>query len=174
MKITILIAFTVLLAVTSVAQPINVKTGLWETTATSQVSGMPPIPAEALARLTPDQRAKMEQAMGGGGGPRTTTMKSCVTQEMLDKALNFGDNKDQNCKRTLVSSSATKQEIHMECAHGQDKTTSDIHFEAVDRTTVKGTMTMNSAAQGGRGMSMKVDFSSKYLGADCGDVGKAH
>ena len=62
----------------------------------------------------------------------------------------------------------------MECANGQNKTTSDIHFEAVDSTTVKGTMSMNSAAQGGRGMSMKVDFSSKYLGADCGDVGKAH
>jgi len=172
MKITILLALTILLAVTSVAQPMNVKTGLWETTATTQMSGMPPIPAEALARLTPEQRAKMEQAMGGG--PRTTTTKSCLTQEMLDKALNFGDNKDQNCKRTLVTSSATKQEIHMECTHGPNKTTFDIHFEAVDTTTVKGTMTMNSAAQGGRGMSMKADFSSKYLGADCGDVGKAH
>jgi hypothetical protein len=32
-------------------------------------------------------------------------------------------------------------------------------------------MVMN-AGQGGRGMSTKMEFTSKWLGADCGDVGQ--
>ncbi|HTE88846.1 MAG TPA: hypothetical protein VK639_07845 [Terriglobales bacterium] len=44
-------------------QPLNVKTGLWETTTTRITSGEIPIPAEMLARLTPEQRAKMEARM---------------------------------------------------------------------------------------------------------------
>jgi len=37
---------------------LNVKTGLWEMTV--QLHGLPPIPNDALARLPPAQRAKME------------------------------------------------------------------------------------------------------------------
>src|SRR5271170_8464285 len=39
-------------------QPLDVKLGLWETTWTSQSAGQVPIPPEAMANLTPEQRAK--------------------------------------------------------------------------------------------------------------------
>jgi len=42
---------------------LNVRPGLWEMMVLGEGSGMPPIPAEALARLTPEQRAKFEAAM---------------------------------------------------------------------------------------------------------------
>jgi hypothetical protein len=40
---------------------LDVKLGLWETTNTFQTSGMPQvnIPPDALARMTPEQRAKV-------------------------------------------------------------------------------------------------------------------
>jgi hypothetical protein len=51
-------------------QPLDVKLGLWESTTTMEHSGAPPIPAEVLARLSPEQRA-----MECGAG----TMKSSGT-----------------------------------------------------------------------------------------------
>ena len=51
------------------------------------------------------------------------------------------------------------------------KTIGDFQYEAINRETVKGSMVMTSG-EGGRGMNMKMEFNSKWLGADCGDVGK--
>ena len=57
--------------------PPNIKTGLWEMSETHTMTGMPPmsIPPEALARMTPEQRAQMEEHMKNsmGGGPKTTS-----------------------------------------------------------------------------------------------------
>ena len=152
--------------------PMDVKLGLWESTVTTQM-GMPALPAELLAKLTPEQRAKMEAAMQGrgGGGSRTDSTKHCMTKETLSEALSLGENKSQNCKRTLVSSTGAKQVIHVECASATMTTSGDLQFEAVNRETIKGSMVMN-AGQGGRGMSTKMEFTSKWLGADCGDVGQ--
>ena len=38
------------------ATPLNVQPGLWETTSVTERSGMPPIPADALAKMPPEQR----------------------------------------------------------------------------------------------------------------------
>lgn len=152
--------------------PMDVKLGLWESTVTTHL-GMPALPAELLAKLTPEQRAKMEAAMQGrgGGSPRTDTTRHCITKETLNQALSFGENKSQNCRRTLVSSTGAKQVVHVECTTAAITTSGDLEFEAVDRETIKGSMVMN-AGQGGRGMSTKMEFTSKWLGADCGDVGQ--
>jgi len=152
--------------------PMDVKLGLWETTVTSQMSGMPSIPAEALAKLTPEQRAKMEAGMQGrgGGSSRTTTAKHCVTKETLNGPLAFVNDKDQNCKRTVVSSTGAKQDIHMECTSGGIQTSSDLHVEKVDREAIKGSM-VTSTGGSGRGISVKMEFYSKWLAEDCGDVG---
>ena len=155
--------------------PMNVKLGLWETTVSNAMRGMPPIPAEVLAKMTPEQRQRMEAAMaaraGSSGSPQT--YKSCLTKEALEKALSFGDDRNHNCKRTLVSSSASKQDIHMECGNEKVTTTGDLHFEALTPEMVKGTLTLTSTGAGaGMGMNIKSEFSSKWLGPDCGDVGK--
>ena len=44
-------------------QPLDVKTGQWESTMTGQTTGMPPIPDDVLNRMTPEQRAKIQAAM---------------------------------------------------------------------------------------------------------------
>jgi hypothetical protein len=150
--------------------PMNVKLGLWETTLTNQTDISSLVPPEALAKMPPEQRAKMEAAMQGRGGPRTSTTKRCVTKDTMNEALasaSAGNTKQQNCTRTWVSSTSTKQVIHMECTSGTRKTSGDIQVEAVDRETTKGSMVMTS----GEGRNMKMEWTSKWLGADCGDVG---
>ena len=67
--------------------PMDVKLGLWETTMTNQTDISSMIPPEVLARLTPEQRAKMEAAMQGRGGARTSTTKHCVTKDTINEAL---------------------------------------------------------------------------------------
>src|ERR1035441_6170576 len=70
--------------------PMDIKLGLWESTITTQMSGMPALPPELLSKLTPEQRAKMEAAMGRGGASPKTTTRHCVTKETLNQALSFG------------------------------------------------------------------------------------
>jgi hypothetical protein len=151
--------------------PMDVKLGLWETTLTNQMDISSLIPADALAKLTPDQRARMEAAMGGRGGPRTTIAKQCITKETLNEAFsNASTARDLKCTRTFVTSTSTKQVVHMECTSGGVKTSSDVQVEVIDRETTKGSMVMTTV--GGRGGNMKMELTSKWLGPDCGDVGQ--
>jgi hypothetical protein len=147
----------------------DLKLGLWESSVTTPMGGMPALPPEVLSKLTPEQLAKMEAAMGRGGA-RTMTSKHCVTKETLGEMSSFNENRAQNCKRTLVSSTSTKQVIHMDCTMRETTSGADLQFEAVDRENLKGSMVM-SAGPGG-GVGTKMEFTSKWLGADCGDIGK--
>ena len=152
--------------------PLNVKTGEWETTLSGESTGQLPIPQEMLDKLTPEQRARMEAAMKARGaqGPRTTVHKNCVRKEMLDKP--FGDDEERkSCKQTIVTSSATRQEIHMECEKGGGKQSGTLKLEAVDSGSVKGTMQM-TASSGARVMSMNYNLSAKWLGPACTESNK--
>jgi hypothetical protein len=150
--------------------PLNVKTGEWESTITSDTSGQLPVPQEMIDKMTPEQRAKMEAMMKARGmqGARTTVTKHCVKKEDLDKP--FG-NDNKACKPTIVNSSATKQEIHMECEMGGGKQVGTLKFEAVDSSTVKGSMQM-TASNGGRTMNVNSTFSAKWLGSACTESSK--
>jgi hypothetical protein len=64
--------------------PFKVKPGLWETNAEIERSGVPPIPPEVLARLTPEQRAKLDQQPTG---PHHSVSKRCLTQTDVDKGF---------------------------------------------------------------------------------------
>ena len=150
--------------------PLNVKTGEWESTISSDTTGQMPLPQEVIDKMTPEQREKMEAMMKARGmqGPRTMVNKHCVKKEDLDKP--FGNN-DKSCKRTVVSSSATKQEIHMECDMGGGKQVGTLKFEAVDSSTLKGSMQM-TVSNGGRTMNVNSTFASKWLGSACPESNK--
>lgn len=153
-------------------KPLDVKLGLWETTNTFQTSGMPQvsIPPDALAKLTPEQRAKVEAMMQnqGSGRPRTTTQKSCMTREKMDKREMFGEDK-KDCTRTVTSSSSSKLEMHMQCTSDGTKSNGTFRIEALNSENVKGSMEM-ATTSGDRTMNMNSNFTAKWLGPDCGDV----
>jgi hypothetical protein len=155
-------------------KPFDAKPGLWETTNTTEITGMPvmpQIPPEALAKMTPEQRAQFDAMMkgrGAAGGPRSTTTKSCLTREALERGLAFHQS-DKSCAPKVVSSSSSKQVMHVECDQGKVKTTGDLTIERIDSEHAKGTMTMKST-EANQPINVKMSFTTKWLSSDCGDV----
>jgi len=174
-RMKLLLGLIVVMSLALLAQdkftPLNVKLGLWETTVTHSTSGMPGIPEDALAKMPPEQRARMEEMMkqkGIGGGPATTVTKSCITREKLDKQTAFAENRE-NCKRTVVSSSPSRMEMKFHCE--ENKAVSDGTFiaEVVSSDSTKGSTHFVTNSEG-HTMTMDFKFTSRYLGAACGDV----
>lgn len=150
--------------------PLNVKLGLWEMSITHSMTGALPISDDKLAKMTPEQRARVEAAMGqaGFGAPATEVHKECLTQEKLDKERGFGLDR-KGCTRTIVNSSSTKLEAKMHCVEEDRKTDGTLLLEVVSADNVKGNMDA-TVSSGGRAMNMHIIFNSKYLGSSCGDV----
>lgn len=151
-------------------QPLDIKTGLWEITTTNLMSGMPPIPPETLARMTPEQRARFEESMKAtmSGKPKTTTRKDCVTREKLNKDYLFGEERKQ-CTRTVITASSSKTEMKMQCQEENMKMDGTVRMEVLSSEQVKGTVKM-MATGSGRTMNVDVDFNARYLGPVCGDT----
>jgi hypothetical protein len=149
--------------------PLNVKTGLWQNTATTTITGGLGIPPEMMSRLTPEQRARYEAAMKheANGTPRTRTTKSCLTQKKLNEDP-FSDRKraDMKCKETVINSTSSDLDIREQCE--EESSNSDIHMKihAIDSEHVVGNSEV-TATMGGRTMhsTMKLDF--KWVGATC-------
>lgn len=191
MKTTILFAIAVLCPLAALTaqdvKPFDAKPGLWESTTTTEISGMPPMPAmpqltpEQLAQIPEAQRKQLEAMMAsrGGGSPRAITTKSCVTKESIAKSMAFlNDNNNQaNCTRKVVNSSSDKIQIHMECTPDKMNMTmvGDVFIERLDAEHVKGSGNFKTSGTGPnsnapRTMESKTTFSTKWLSSDCGDV----
>jgi hypothetical protein len=154
-------------------KPLSVKPGLWETKSTTDIGGAGPlIPEEALAKMTPAQRAQMEAAMKAHpiNGSHTNTTKSCFTQDLLGKPMTFGQDKTTNCKFDVSRSSSSVQEIHIACGEGNTKSTGVMHIEAVDSENIKGSSEITGSSDGTHNSTIKVSFTSHRLSGDCGDL----
>jgi Protein of unknown function (DUF3617) len=133
----ILLSGVSLLAVT--LEPLNVKTGLWQVTMTSTVSGLPK--------------------------PTTNTYKSCVKKEDLDK-YPFSDPKDK-CTWTVQTSTGNKMDATGTCMpEGQGKVDFNIHVEALDSENIKGTGQLTFNGPGGT-MSGNYAATAKWVSSTC-------
>jgi Protein of unknown function (DUF3617) len=151
-------------------QPLNVKTGLWESTITSTTSGQMPIPSEFLQKLSPEQRAKVQARMNANSNSsprtRTHTSKVCETKEKLAEQP-FSS--QQECKETVVNSTGSRMEMKVSCDFGDVKSSGTMEVEAISPEAVKGSGQMTSDG-GGHAMTINTEFSSKWLSPSCGDV----
>ena len=150
---------------------LDVKPGLWEITSKGKVEGAPPIPPDVLAKLTPEQRAKMEAAMSGaaanGAAPRAR--KSCVTQQDLQKSFtSLEQSPKENCRSTVIKNTARVVELHQECT-GERQMTGDFHFEAASREAMTGTVKV-MMSDGTRTMTSNHEVTGKWLSNDCGSL----
>lgn len=153
----------------SKVQPLNVKTGLWESTTTYTRTGELPIPAGTLDRLTPDQRARLEARMKANSGQsNTTTHKSCLKKEDLENP-DFTDKKQ--CTWTTLESSSTRTKGSAVCEYRDigAKLTGTGEIIAVDQEHVKGTIHMTGTGSGHR-MDTDAKLTAKWLGSSCGSV----
>jgi hypothetical protein len=149
---------------------LNVNPGLWEVTTVSQTSGQMPVPEEMLAKMSPEQRARiqeaMKQVMERAREPRV--FKECITAQQIRDGLRKAMMDRESCKRTVVSSSATLLEMHEECT-GRQQSTGTYRFEAPDPGTMHGTIDM-VMTRGTHAMNVKGHIDGKWLSADCGNV----
>ena len=150
-------------------RPLNVKPGLWETTTTYKRSGAPPVSPEMLSRLTPEQRARLEQRMSAnsGGSTNTATDQHCVTKEDVEKA-DFGQGKGE-CTYSIETSTSTQGKGSYSCDVEGMKVNGDLEITAPDPEHIKGT-SHGSLNGGGRTMNVESTFTSKFLSASCGSV----
>jgi len=145
----------------------DVKVGLWESTITHQMSGMPPMSPEAMAHMTPEQRARIEAAMKARNG-QSITSKSCLTKEKLEKGATFGEER-KNCTHSVLNSSRSKADIKFECTEEQMKVNGTLHYEVLDSEHVKGTTEMTMSGNG-RTMNANSTFTSKWVSSSCGSA----
>lgn len=143
------------------AAPLDVKTGLWETTSTTHVSGMA-IPPEALANMPPEQRAKVA-AMMDAQNDKTQTSKSCVTKADLDRPFQ-AQSGAEHCTRTVVRSSATEAEYKIQC-RGKQVREGIMHVQALSREQIKESFTMDTGHA-----TVSHEGTSRWISADCGAV----
>ena len=152
MRIHLLLAAfvaTVLTAVLS-AQSFDLRLGQWEYT----ISGMKMAP-EALAKMPPSARAAMEQMM-----KQPQTNRSCLTAEDL-KELNLAKSDDDDCKVTAKKITGSVADITT-TGTGDNPHTQTMHFEALSRESVRGTMKVT-----GGNMPSEMTITGKWVAAAC-------
>ena len=160
------VAFTMPLC--AFAESLNVKVGAWEMTTTTLMTGMM-VPVEAQAKMSPEQRAMIEEAMKAyAGKPTTDVSKACVTKEDLDQdRLLMSENEDQ-CKRKIISKSATKIAFELTCAEPSPYK-STVTIEARTSEGIVGSM--NIVQEDGSG-KVHVDIKGRWLGTGCEGIEK--
>lgn len=150
-------------------QPLNVKPGLWETTRTYKRSGTPPISSDMLAKLSPEQRARLEQRMNAnsGGSTNTVTDRHCVTKEDVEKA-DFGQGKGE-CTYNVETSTSTHGKGTYSCMVDGMQVNGTLDITAPDSEHINGS-SQGSLNGGSRTMNVESTFTSKFLSATCGNT----
>ncbi len=150
----------------------DIRPGLWEVSNHPQVSGQMPLPEERLAKMPPEQRAKVEAAMQAGMAQavRPRVYKECMTPEKIARGFDIDKHGDSaSCQRKVINSSATELQIHEDCTRPDGKTSIDVHFQVAGRVQMTGKITAVMTA-GSRTMTMNSTVEGKWIGASCGTV----
>ena len=156
--------------------PIPIKLGLWETTVSSTNEMALPPEAEARIAAMPAAQQAQVRSMMGGGTPVTSTHKSCVaTQTTMDALLNKAQERPGvKCTFTNKKQTENSASFDTSCVTQQGTMTGHSEFRMADSDHVSGTTHMTGSMTSPRGGTMTMNItstsSSKYLGADCGDV----
>ena len=147
------------------APALDVKMGLWELSTVSELSGQ--MPGIDTSKMTPEQKAKMDEAMKAMMGKHTNVNNTCMTQEKFNKS-NFmaGDKPEQNCKQTITTNTRSTLEGTLVCT-GENAMTAQMHIDALSSTAIKATF-KSASSQQGKTMMMNMEMAGKWLSADCG------
>ncbi|HXY58098.1 MAG TPA: DUF3617 domain-containing protein [Methylocystis sp.] len=153
--------------------PLNLSTGEWEYTVTMRMAGMPQlgsmtIPEEQLAKLPPQQRAKMEAALKQAAdvtAGKPTVSRNCVKKEDLTRLNPMGETAS-SCKLALIDSSSAKLVFTTTCDAPGNKTKTEITIEALSSTESRFHAT-TTGAMNGKPMNMTIDGAGRWLAAQC-------
>jgi hypothetical protein len=145
----------------------ELKPGLWERTVTMQ-SGMPDLSGmPGLDQLPPEQRAQVEKMMAAMAG-KPTTVRECVTPEMVKEWENYARGRTENgCTQTVTEQSPQRVVMTMSCDGGASSGTAEFNARGPEHMT--GVINMVHRTKDGE-RRMKIDMTSRWLAAECGDV----
>jgi hypothetical protein len=164
-------ACTALVQAAQMTKP-NIKPGLWEVTTNPKMTGEMPIPEEQLAKMTPEQRTRLEAAMKAGmlSGNKPRVYKECMTPQKIARGFEMDRGADEaSCKRNIVSSTASELTLHDECDNPKRKSVTDVHFEIKGGTQMNGRINVVITSSG-KTMTVVSTVQGKWLGASCGTV----
>jgi len=154
-------------------QPLHVKLGLWQMTYTTNRSTAPvqTIRPELLAKMTPEQRARVEAKLKAraAAGPRTETRQFCLTEDKLKNAV-FSSEESTSCRRKMLASTSKVQQFHEECLDGGMKRIIEGRFEAPLPDLMKGSLQIKAAGSDAAGVSMKMDIVGKWVASTCSSI----
>jgi Protein of unknown function (DUF3617) len=157
--------------ISALAAAPNARPGLWERTVIRQMEGAPPPPVATGTKLTPEQRARIEQMMTARGAtaPTTSVVRYCITPEAAQRWDSFAQDNggEGKCERTAQDESAGSLRMSLVCGGGKQQGT--VTLTAAEPNRVRGTITWVRHDDGGdRKTTIEID--SRWLSADCGAV----
>jgi uncharacterized protein DUF3617 len=148
-------------------QPLNVKTGQWQTTVLVNSGGSLALPSGQVAKLTPEQRARVESAMKQASKPKTTTHtnQDCLTQDELNKGTPFKSD-EKKCTEKVLNSSSSKLNVEQDCVEDSMATRTIMSLDAMSPELVKGTGTVTATSEG-HTFTSNITLTSQWLSASC-------
>ncbi|HEY3729650.1 MAG TPA: DUF3617 family protein [Steroidobacteraceae bacterium] len=157
--------------ITAAPPQLNVKLGLWEIKTQPQVNGELPTSDESLAKMTPEQRARMQAAMQAmmAHMQQPRTMKECMTAEKRAQGFDIGNDDPTECQQTVGKDTASDFEITRVCSTGQAKNSTDMKFHAISSDHIVGTVNA-VMSRGPKTINVNSTMEGKWLGSDCGSV----
>jgi hypothetical protein len=142
---------------------LNIKPGLWETTVTIAMDGLPGMPD--MSKLPPERRAQMEMAMKRMSQPHKD--QNCITAEQIKKGPDFNE-PEPSCRRNISVNSSSEWGMTEECT-GEHPRTVHASFKASNSETISGQSDVTATTPHGT-VTSKATFTGKWLGADCGGI----
>lgn len=158
MKSVLVVLALTALPLASEAATFDIKTGAWEITLSTTMSGMT-IPKEAMAGMSPAQRAKIEASMQASQA-KPHIHRSCVTRQDLDRGQVMRSDQP-NCKRTVITQDARHLEMEEVCT-GPEPSKSHFKFDATSNERYTGRIDM-MRNEG----KAHVEMSGRWLSATC-------
>jgi Protein of unknown function (DUF3617) len=145
---------------------LDIRTGTWEITATTHMSGTP-LSNEMLSKMTPEQRAEVQAAMReeAAKGPQTEVSRECITPEEVERPFASADL--ENCTQQIVRTTRTTQEARLQCT-GEYKGSGLLRVTAPNPQTMTATLEL-SAGDGPTPFTIKAQMKGRWLAPACED-----
>jgi len=150
------------------AEPLNVKPGLWETTTTSEkLAAKRPT---NLDKLTPEQRARVEQKLTSQVKKETHTVTSCLKETQIQSGEAFiGKSHQATCAYRFPTQTSGDLVANLQCS-GANAMTGRIEMHAADREHMSGTIEMTYGAGDKMQLLNRGDITARWLTSDCGKL----
>lgn len=146
--------------------PLNVKTGLWEVTTTAPSDDVV-LPAAVLQKLTPEQRARLEERMKAlsADPAKPSITKQCLTRLELERGMPFYP-VQKSCRWTVLTSTRSTVEIRGVCVSQGTKTERRLHIQALSPEEAEGSIQCFTKGDN-RSPATISALRAKWIGPEC-------